>query len=115
MGAAMKERRMHPRYPAGECGKLKPLEWESLVGERNVKVVNVSDGGLGLQLDHSVPVGMAVRVEIGKGSYLGKVMYCKVMGNVFLVGVAVHTSTAGVPRRAAGTLQPAGAKVQKAS
>lgn len=111
----MRERRVHQRYPVGECGKLKPLEWESLVGQRSVKIVNVSDGGLGLQLDQSVPVGMAVRVEIGKGSYLGKIMYCKLMGNVFVAGVAVHTSTASVPRRTAEAKHTSETKVQKAS
>lgn len=111
----MKERRAHPRYPVGECGKLKPLEWESLIGQREVKIVNVSDGGLGLQLDQAVPVGMAVRVVLGSGSYLGKIAYCRVMGNVFIAGVAVQTSTASVPRRNAESKKAAEAAVQKAS
>lgn len=112
----MKERRAHPRFPVGECGKLKPLEWESLIGQRNIKIVNVSDGGLGLQLDQSVPVGMAVRVELGKGSYLGRIAYCRGMGNVFVAGVSVQTNTANVPRRSADGKAPAAdVKVQKAS
>jgi hypothetical protein len=111
----MKERRAHPRYPVGECGKLKPLEWESLIGQRDVKVVNVSDGGLGLQLDHSIPVGIAVRVLVGKGSYLGKIAYCRASGNAFVAGVAVQSGTAGIPRRTAEGKKPAEATAQKAS
>ncbi len=110
----MNERRAHTRYPVGERGKLKPLEWESLIGQREVKIVNVSDGGLGIQLDQAVPVGMAVRVELGRGSYLGKIAYCRVKGNAFIAGVAAQTSTASVPRRSAESKQAAGAGAEKA-
>lgn len=95
----MKARRVHPRYPVGEFGFLKPLEWESLIGKREARIVNASGGGLALQLDEAVPVGIEVRVVMTSGKYLGKTTYCRKLGDVFIVGIAAHGSTASIPKR----------------
>ena len=95
----MRERRVHPRYPVGEYGQLRPLEWADMIGIRRAHVVDVSDGGLGVQIDQSIPVGISVRVQLKSGSYLGKVAYCRSAGAVFVAGIAVSGSTRNVSRR----------------
>jgi hypothetical protein len=102
----MIERRAHPRFTVGEVGILRPLEWESLLGPRKALVLNVSDGGLGVEIDQSIPVGIEVRVFMEAGSYLGKVAYCKPNGNKFVVGISAHSSTVKVPRRKKNEAEP---------
>lgn len=103
------ERRRAPRFAVGEVGVLRSLEWQGLLPPCKARVVDVSDSGMRIETEHSVPEGIEVRILMRSGSYLGKVVYCHPNASVFTVGIAAHSSTGSVPRRppTAGSPPPA--------
>lgn len=80
----------HSNYPVVECGVLYPLTPSSSVGCREAYIVDVSEGGLSVRLDHPVEIGVGIRVDLSSCVFEGTVVYCKAEGNTFEVGVKLH-------------------------
>ena len=54
------------------------------------QVTNVSAAGLQLMLDRYVPVGSAIKIELGNALALGEVVYCRTEGSHSLVGIKLE-------------------------
>lgn len=80
----------HPGYPVVECGVLYPLTPGSSLGCREAYIVDVSDGGLGVRLDHPVEVGVHIRVDLSSCVFEGTVAYCRRDGDAFDVGIELR-------------------------
>ena len=51
------------------------------------RVVDVSDSGLGVRLESSVPVGSRLRLDVGGSELVGEVAYCRKQGPSHRVGL----------------------------
>jgi hypothetical protein len=89
----MDDRRAHPRFEMREQGVLCLLDGESATREHQVFVRDVSLGGLGVLLDHRVPIDALVRVLVAGLSFLGRVAYCRTEGDKFAAGISMLAST----------------------
>lgn len=98
MFVLMQERRAHLRYPAGECGILRALGPGSSVSEQVAYIVDVSDGGLGVNLDHAIPLGETVRIKMASCSFVDTVVHCRKDGDVFAAGIALCGTAKQVSR-----------------
>jgi hypothetical protein len=54
------------------------------------RVKNVSPAGLQLMLDHFIPTGSAIKIELDNAIALGEVVYCNHEGQHSLVGVRLE-------------------------
>ncbi len=98
----MRDSLAHPSYPVVECGVLYSLTPGSSLGCREAYIVDVSDGGLAVRLDHPVELGIHIRVDLSSCVFEGIVSYCRRHGGGFDIGIKLR-GRADCGR--AGTLQ----------
>lgn len=81
------DRRTHCRYYVGERGSLVPLEWYDLYGELDIVVEDISRGGLGIRLNRSLPVQLAVKLVLPQCTIVGEIVHCRCDGPSFVAGI----------------------------
>jgi PilZ domain len=54
-----------------------------------VRVVDVSDSGLGLELSSAIAVGASVHVELSTGAAIGEMRHCAKRGDVYRAGIRI--------------------------
>jgi len=59
-------------------------------------VKDISARGIGLQLEHAVSVGTALKIELDDAFVLGEVVYCRPDGASFTVGVHLEQALTGL-------------------
>jgi hypothetical protein len=60
------------------------------------RVKDMSGRGIGLELEHEVSVGTALRIELDDALVLGEVVYCRWDGASFAVGVRLEQALTGL-------------------
>jgi hypothetical protein len=89
-GSNAVQKRSEPRFSAeGEATvqELHPISF----GRHKVKVVNVSQNGLGISGSKAISPGTIVQLRINGTIVLGNVRYCSLLGDCgFRIGVNLH-------------------------
>jgi len=87
----MNERR-RPRFEANQS------VWVTLFGEPDIRlparIKNVSERGIGLELQGPVAIGTALKFEVDDSLILGEVIYCREDEGFFYVGVELEQPSA---------------------
>jgi len=60
------------------------------------RVKDMSGLGIGLELEHAVPAGTALKIELDDALVLGEVVYCRRDGASFTVGVHLEQALTGL-------------------
>ena len=60
------------------------------------RVKDMSGRGIGLELEHAVSAGTALRIELDDALMLGEVVYCRRDGASFTMGVRLEQALAGL-------------------
>lgn len=80
--------RSEPRFPTDEPVKVTVLG-DSKV-EIDGRIVNVSGRGMRLRINARVPVGAAIRVDVGGSVLLGEAAYCQADGDAYAAGLQLE-------------------------
>jgi hypothetical protein len=97
-----KSRRKYPRFPTDEPAVLRVLQ--PAVSERaSVRVVDVSNEGLGLTVERELDLGVMIQVLMNGLIALGQVRYCRPSGPFFHAGVQLTDVCTVAERRGSGT------------
>ena len=83
------ERRREPRAPSDEPASLKVLS-PTLSALSEVRVLDISGGGMKLFVSDFLHPGMIVQVRLKGSVALGEVSYCVPVGTGFHVGLQVQ-------------------------
>lgn len=87
----MRDRRAYSRFEVGESGFVRRFDDSAPSARRPAVVSDVSESGLGLQLDHPIPVGAQIEIIIGGSTLSGSVVYCRHSGQSYRAGIAYWT------------------------
>jgi hypothetical protein len=86
--------RRKPRFEADQT------VWITLFGEPDIRlharIKNVSERGIGLELQGSVAIGTALKFEVDDSLILGEVIYCREDKGSFYVGVELEQALCGL-------------------
>jgi hypothetical protein len=86
--------RRKPRFEADQS------VWITLFGEPDIRlparIRNVSERGIGLELQGPVAIGTALKFEIDDSLILGEVIYCRKDESFFYVGVELEQALCGL-------------------
>jgi hypothetical protein len=86
--------RRKPRFEADQS------IWITLFGEPDIRlparIKNVSERGIGLELEGPVAVGTALKFEVDDALLLGEVIYCRQDEGSFYVGVELEQALCGL-------------------
>src|ERR1039457_914711 len=86
--------RRKPRFEADQS------IWITLFGEPDIRlsarIKNVSERGIGLQLEGPVAIGTAFKFEVDDSLILGEVIYCRQDEGSFYVGVELEQALCGL-------------------
>jgi hypothetical protein len=86
--------RRKPRFEADQS------VWITLFGEPDIRlqarIKNVSERGIGLELQDSVAIGTALKFEVDDSLILGEVIYCREDEGSFYVGVELEQALCGL-------------------
>jgi hypothetical protein len=86
--------RRKPRFEADQS------IWITLFGEPDIRlparIKNVSERGIGLELQGPVAIGTALKFEVDDSLILGEVIYCRQDEGSFYVGVELEQALCGL-------------------
>ena len=86
--------RRKPRFEADQS------IWITLFGEPDIRlparIKNVSERGIGLELQGPVAIGTALKFEVDDSLILGEVIYCREDEGSFYVGVELEQALCGL-------------------
>jgi hypothetical protein len=86
--------RRKPRFEADQS------IWITLFGEPDIRlsarIKNVSERGIGLQLEGPVAIGTAFKFEVDDSLILGEVIYCREEAGSFYVGAELEQALCGL-------------------
>jgi hypothetical protein len=86
--------RRKPRFEADQS------IWITLFGEPDIRLPartkNVSERGIGLELQGPVAIGTALKFEVDDSLILGEVIYCRQDEGSFYVGVELEQALCGL-------------------
>jgi len=88
------DQRREPRFAADAAVAVTVLGQHPICHTACVK--NASGRGLGLQMDHPVPLGSALKIEGEDSTLFGEVAYCQEVESLFLVGVDLDQMICGL-------------------
>jgi len=101
----MEDRRQHPRTPVNECCIVRveiPVNQSCLVRvegtgkevELDGVVTDVSESGMGIHLDESIPAATTITVLLANHLIVARVVHCKSENGVFAVGLSITSASA---------------------